>query len=78
MMLENDCVNRSSDNEILWGTEYNNDGMIAVSYTHLDVYKRQNISCKASFFYPACPHFIMVSPLQSPHFYVHFYTGLLN
>ena len=28
MMLENDCVNRSSDNEIVWGIEYNNDGMI--------------------------------------------------
>ena len=28
MMLENDCVNRSSNNEVLWGIEYNNDGMI--------------------------------------------------
>ena len=28
MILENDYVNRGSDNEILWGIEYDNNGMI--------------------------------------------------
>ena len=45
MILENDYVNRGSGNEVVWGLEYNNNGMI-VCFEGLKRVRKESIIVK--------------------------------